>query len=471
MKKAKLLMAMMLISCLASCNGNSNLNSTDSQDEGSTSGSSQSEVASSEASTSNQSEGSSQGETTSSEVSSDSQSGGSSQGSTSDATVSESEWQEIFDGFTTTNATCTRVVGTSTMSLKVESENKVHLITNDTKDDNSYAENILDKEGNNYYIYARANSTDKFTRTSVDETTFTSRVNSSAGPVLQINQMFESYELKGMYENFDFDDAQGAYVATISYTPVPTVTTTVDLVIKFADKNLTYVSVNTPQASSDGTSGTMEYSDFGTTTVTIPTDFNENSDDDTANKITETEWQEIFDGFTIINGTLISHANYEGSGIVMTVEAETPTKIHLISSTTFGDRESYEENILYKDGDDYYIYARENSEDKYTRTSVDEETFNNRLNSSASPLLALSAQLEMLQIKDNFEQFTYDNAQKAYVGTLVAPAQYNEMTLNFVIKFENNSLVSLVCASEDNTSVSTYSNFGTTTVDLPAEFN
>ncbi len=441
MKKAKLLIAMMLIGCLTSCNDGSNLNSTDSQDKGSISESSQSEVASSEASSSTQSEESSQGEATSS----NSQNEESSQEDTSDATVSDTEWQEIFDGFTTTNATCTRVVGTSTMSLKVESATKVHAITNDTQNDQSYAENILYKDGNNYYIYARASTEDKYTRTSVDETSFTARINSFAGPVLQINQMFESYELKGMYENFDFDDAQGAYVATISYAPMPNISTTVDLVVKFADKNLTYVSVTTPQASSDGSSGTMEYSDFGTTTVTIPTDFNENSGSDTSNKITEAEWQKIFTSFSANNFCL--HATILGS--TLDVKQENETRIFAKSEGGMSDldnsNEDYQEIILDQDGEHFYQYLRHSSEESYVKSELEQQAFEEKFEF----LQSLCDVIERLNLAENYQAFTFNGDSCSGTVEMMLDVDFY-VPFNIVINFADKSLVHLTANGIDD---------------------
>lgn len=201
--------------------------------------------------------------------------------------------------------------------------------------------------------------------------------------------------------------------------------------------------------------------------TTLYAKWNEKQEDH-SNEVTKAQWEETFNNFSVTNGTLVSKSIVEDHDMTMTIEAESLTKVHIIS-TSISDQ-SYVENILYKDGNNYYLFARDNENGKYTRTLVDEDTFNQRISSLASPLFTIGDTLNnVYQMTDAFDNFVYDDTKKAYVGKVELSSL--SLELEGVINFVDGNITSLSFSNQDNTMTSLYNNFGTTTVDVVKDFN
>lgn len=119
-----------------------------------------------------------------------------------------------------------------------------------------------------------------------------------------------------------------------------------------------------------------------------------------------------------------------------------------------------DEHIVYaKVGDVYYSYTRLEKETTYVKRQTTETSFNNQL-----------ASLEHMSVSmliSHYNDFVYDDVEKAYVGNNV---QVGDYAYNVILKFENKKLVFADFElSKDIHLIVTYS-YGNVTVKLPADY-
>ncbi len=187
-------------------------------------------------------------------------------------TVTEARWKEVFAALDSTNGTMVSEADMGSadmhMTLEMESATKLHAISYSTKPQQTYVETILNKEGTDYYVYARQSATAKYNKTKVDEAAFTSQFNSLGAPLVAISAQFTQLDIVNKFSSFTFDSSKNAYCGTLHYQGED-MSMDLALELTFDSGNL----VSFKASNSDGTS-ISNYSKLGTTTVTIPTDVN-----------------------------------------------------------------------------------------------------------------------------------------------------------------------------------------------------
>ncbi len=428
MKKAKLLMAMMLISCLASCNGNSNLNSTDSQDEGSTSGSSQSEVASSEASSN-------------------------SQNSTTDVAMSETKWKEVIQAF----------AEEANFSLEQRSDDtiigamkQVGTTYYEIYDDNE-SERIFTIEDSKYYIYSKSSSDEKWSKDITTQERYESKMENSLYLVFGAATAFAQ-----SYDAFEYQNG-GVYFT--SEIEIPESYTLKDIKISFDDDE----HVNEVECTIDYYDILVTIHDIGTTSITVPSDYNDNT---IGNQVSESTWRAIFDKMMAVtpNLTFVSRT----TTTVKEVEQNYDLLVLVENEFKFATKN----DIFYQDEDQFYHFVYEDAQSQWFRSSITEEEFNQSKTELGSAF-NMAAMFEFMGINDGYNNFIFNPTTNEYEGILNMPSTGDMQNFQSTCKVKfNDSLeldtVSIIVEGDNseghNKEVITFSNFGKTIIEIPDKF-
>ncbi len=433
MKKAKLLIAMMLISCLASCNGNSNLNSTDSQDKGSTSESSEPKVTSSDASTNNQSEGSSQN-------------------SAIDVTMDETKWKEVIQAFAEEKNFSLEQRSNDTI---IGAMKQVGTTYYEIFDDNE-SERIFTIEDSKYYIYSKSSSDEKWSKDITTQERYESKMENSLYLVVGAATAFAQY-----YAAFECQN-DGVYFA--SEIAIPDSYTLKNIKISFDDEHVSEV-----ECTIDYYDILVTIHDIGTTSITIPSDYNDNT---IGNQVSESTWRAIFDKMMAVtpNLTFVSRITTTVKG----VEQNYDLLVLVENEFKFATKN----DIFYQDEDQFYHFVYEDAQSQWFRSSITEEEFNQSKTELGSAF-NMAAMFEFMGINDGYNNFTFNPTTNEYEGTLNMPSTGDIQNFQSTckVKFDDSlelDTVSIIVEGDNseghNKEVITFSNFGKTIIEIPDKF-
>ena len=350
--------------------------------------------------------------------------------------VVESEWKQAFDEIDTTNATCSRTFGTQKMILEMESATKVHVITNDSVTDNSFVETYMAVIGTTRIKYVRSNPTSIFTKRAPSESEFNNELSSYIEPISMMSSMVETLDLKNNYSKFSYDTKKQGYVGDITMEPVPGQSTTMNVVLKFDEKDITYISLNTDKASSTGVGGDMEYNKFGTTVVELPS------------LINETEWKQAINDYkeedNYITSIVVSKNSVFKAQLSIQFENVNRFKVLKDGDARFAiddSGEEYQEYIYDYDGTNYNQYYRYSRDGEYTKEEITKTIFDKQYKDymEKSRFLDKTFDTERNQLVDCFSLLTLDEEARQYNGELRMQLDENvfesfEYTFEFSIK-------------------------------------
>lgn len=350
--------------------------------------------------------------------------------------VVDSEWEQAFDELNTTNVTCSRTFGTQKMTLEMESATKVHVITNDTAEENSFVETYMAVVGTNKIRYTRSNPTSIFTKAYPYEDDFNQQLSQLTEPALMMSSMVATLDLKNNYAEFSYDTEKQGYVGDITMEPVPGQSTTMNVVLKFDDKEITYISLKTDKASSTGVSGDMEYSQFGTTVFELPALMN------------ETEFKQAINAYkeedNYITSIVVTKNSVFKAQLSIQFENVNRFKVLKDGDSRFDiddSGEEYQEYIYDYDGTNYYQYYRRSREGEYTKEEITKSIFDKQYNDymEKSRFLDKTFDTERNPLVDCFSLLTLNEENQEYNGTLRMQLDENlfesfDYTFEFSIK-------------------------------------
>jgi len=343
------------------------------------------------------------------------------------AQVTAAEWTEILDGVTKFTI---EFYDVTALQMRIKIDGDLRSQGSGTR------EQIYAKVDNEYSQY-NFNGTD-WTKRDLTESDYT-RYTASSASMLKF--------FKDDHELFTYDN--GIYTAT-SLDKSDTMYSTLDNVqITFADGALVGMEFEI-----DGTTMKVKVSNVGTTTVTLPDDYDDQTgggDTPAPGEVNETQWQAALDqsAFTAFSAAM----TLTGYDITCVLNVDLANGKYYFTGTEGETYYSHED-------DKYYKYTKRTTEEKFTRTEVQQENFDRQLRDLEI--------MVVLNYKGSFANATYDAQQDTYSATAVIHGGSYPATLRFS---QGQLVYAQINMGFDDYFMTIEYAYETPTIVLPADFN
>lgn len=297
-------------------------------------------------------------------------------------------------------------------------------------------ERILSKEDNEHFEYKYDGSV--WTRTSLDEDDYI---------MYTKNYVNMPSFFKNDYSAFTY--AEGKYTCA-------SIDKKYDLNAVFENAEITFNDGKLVdlvfEVSEDSDITRYEIKNIGNTTVTLPTNYSDGDQNNGGGIISEEEWKAALSKEAFCNVT-VSRKLYG---------------LNLIGKTDLS-KDIYSS---YDGSGDHTIFSIENGEYfKYEKKAEDEKyTKSNTTSTSYERLLWDSDMFMVIDYKDMFDEFTYNEETGTYIG-LGINVKGDNYTYDLEFKFENGKLVYAdITLEEDEHLIIEYYDYGTTEIEMPEDY-
>ena len=183
--------------------------------------------------------------------------------------------------------------------------------------------------------------------------------------------------------------------------------------------------------------------------------------------VTETEWRTAFSAATYDNCTVVLSAEDEdGNVMTVTLRSDKPNdRYYMLMTETRGTESNTHEAMCAKIENKYYGYEKSPEDGKWYRREINKSTFDDNYGQ------AFENYLMVAEFVDNYGEFDFDDRTGKYVASDIG---IDDATCDVTVTFSDKKMTAMtikaVSGEEEYNYAVTATSYGTTTIDLPEEY-